>query len=318
MSTSQGDDPQGISRRLLLTGTALGAGALMAPLRVTRALAAPAGNSADDSAGRRRPDYLPTRASLDTHPVARWFKDAKFGVFIHWGVYSVPGGSMRKMAAEWYLWYQSFKDSAEYEYHRRTYGENFGYDQFIPQWRAERYDPDSWVRLFADAGAQYFVLTSKHHDGFGLFPSAVSDRNALVMGPKRDLVGELVAAARRHGRIHPALYYSLGEFFNPAIGRPMRNFYTGQEIPLAGYKPVDDYVRDYELKQLREIIDRYDPDLLWADGQWFRPPGDVPWHSGGHRDAVLRRGERLVRGNPGAAVVVPHRSGGCYPACRLT
>ena len=75
------------------------------------------------------------------------------------------------------------------------------------------------------------------------------------------------AAARRHGRIHPALYYSLGEFYNPAIGRPMRNFYTGQEIPLAGYKPVNDYVRVFELKQLREIIDRYDPDLLWADGQ---------------------------------------------------
>lgn len=225
------------------------------------------------------PDYAPTKASLDTHPVPRWYKDAKFGIFVHWGVYSVPGGTGRRNAAEWYLWYQSLKDTAEWRYHRDTYGPDFVYDDFIPHFKAENFDPDSWVRLFERAGARYFVLTSKHHDGFALFPSEVTDRHSVAYGPKRDLVGELMAAARRRGTVRPGLYYSLGEFYNPAIGRPMLNFYTGEEIPMTGYRPVGDYIADYELKQLREITDRYDPDLLWADGQWLRPLGDPAWRS---------------------------------------
>ncbi|MBD3003768.1 alpha-L-fucosidase [Streptomyces sp. 5-10] len=258
-----------ISRRnLLTTAAALGGAVLLGPPGIAQALG-----------GRARPDYEPTKASLDTHPVPRWYKDAKFGIFIHWGVYSVPGGTGRHNAGEWYLWYQSFKDTAEWKYHRDTYGQDFVYDDFIPQFKAENFDPDSWVKLFEQAGAQYFALTSKHHDGFALYPSEVTDRHSVKYGPKRDLVGELMTAARKRGTVRPGLYYSLGEFFNPAIGRPMKNFYTDEEIPMVGYKPVGDYVGDYELKQLYEIIDRYDPELLWADGQWFRPTGEPPWRS---------------------------------------
>lgn len=257
-----------VSRRQFLgTATALGGAVLLAPPGAAHAITS--GIS----------DYQPTRQSLDTHPVPRWYKDAKFGIFVHWGVYSVPAGSARHMAGEWYLWYQSYKDNQTWAYHRDTYGENFVYDDFIPQFTAENYDPDSWVRLFEQAGAEYFALTSKHHDGFALFPSAVTDRHAGKYGPKRDLVGELMTAARRRGRIHPGLYYSLGEFFNPALGKPMRNFYTDAEIPMVGYKEVADYVGDYELKELYEIIDRYDPELLWADGQWFRKTDTTPWRS---------------------------------------
>jgi alpha-L-fucosidase len=191
----------------------------------------------------------------------------------------VPAGAARQNASEWYLWYIATKDSLEWKYHRDTYGENFVYDDFIPQFTAEKYDPDSWVKLFEQAGAEYFALTSKHHDGFALFPSAFTDRHSVKYGPKRDLVGELMTAARKRGTVRPGLYYSLGEFFNPSIGRPMRNFYTDAEIPLVGYKPVADYIGDYELKQLYEIVDKYDPELLWADGQWFRPPGTPPWRS---------------------------------------
>ncbi|MEU5029463.1 alpha-L-fucosidase [Streptomyces milbemycinicus] len=258
-----------VSRRdLLTTATALGGAVLLGTPGIAHALS-----------GRARPDYEPTKASLDTHPVPRWYKDAKFGIFIHWGVYSVPGGTGRHNAGEWYLWYQSFKDTAEWKYHRDTYGQDFVYDDFIPRFKAENFDPDSWVKLFEQAGAQYFALTSKHHDGFALFPSEVTDRHSVKYGPKRDLVGELMTAARKRGSVRPGLYYSLGEFFNPAIGRPMKNFYTDEEIPMVGYKPVEDYVGDYELKQLYEIIDRYDPELLWADGQWFRPTGEPPWRS---------------------------------------
>jgi alpha-L-fucosidase len=258
-------------RQFLTTAAALGGAVLLAPPGAAQALTRTAVSGI--------PDYEPTKDSLDTHPVPRWYKDAKFGIFIHWGVYSVPAGSGRHNAAEWYLWYQSFKDTDAWKYHRDTYGQDFVYDDFIPQFTAENYDPDSWVRLFEQAGAEYFALTSKHHDGFALFPSKATDRHSVRYGPKRDLVGELMTAARRRGTVRPGLYYSLGEFFNPAIGRPMRNFYTGEEIPMVGYKPVEDYVGDYELRQLYEIIDRYDPELLWADGQWFRPTGDPPWRS---------------------------------------
>ncbi|MGP3983188.1 alpha-L-fucosidase [Streptomyces sp. KR80] len=257
-----------VSRRQFLgTATALGGAVLLASPGAAHAITGSI------------PDYEPTRESLDTHPVARWYKDAKFGVFIHWGVYSVPAGSGRHIASEWYLWYQSYRGTDQWKYHRDTYGEDFVYDDFIPRFTAENYDPDSWVRLFEQAGAEYFVLTGKHHDGFALFPSKVTDRHSVAYGPGRDLVGELFAAARKRCTVRPGLYYSLGEFFNPAIGRPMRNFYTDEEIPLVGYKPVEDYIGDYELKQLYEVIDRYDPELLWADGQWFRPTGDPPWRS---------------------------------------
>ncbi|MEH0525721.1 alpha-L-fucosidase [Streptomyces stelliscabiei] len=262
-------------RHFMTTAAAVGGAVLLAPPGTAAALTGPTltGN------GTGIPDYRPTKASLDTHPVPRWYKDAKFGIFVHWGVYSVIGGATPRSASEWYLWYQSTKDTAEWKYHRDTYGENVTYDDLIPRFKAEKYDPDSWVRLFEQAGAEYFALTSKHHDGFALYPSKVTDRHSGAYGPRRDLVGELMAAARRRGTVRPGLYYSLGEYFNPAIGRPMRNFYTDKEIPLTGYKPVQDYVGDYELKQLYEIIDRYDPELLWADGQWFRPEGNPPWRS---------------------------------------
>ncbi|MDX2527310.1 alpha-L-fucosidase [Streptomyces europaeiscabiei] len=261
-------------RHFMTTAAALGGAVLLAPPGTAQALAGTAVRG-----GTGTPDYQPTKASLDTHPVPRWYKDAKFGIFVHWGIYSVIAGATPRSASEWYLWYQSTKDTAEWKYHRDTYGEDVTYDDLIPRFKAEKYDPDAWVRLFEQAGAEYFALTSKHHDGFALYPSRVTDRHSVAYGPKRDLVGELMTAARKRGTVRPGLYYSLGEYFNPAIGRPMRNFYTDKEIPMTGYKPVQDYVGDYELKQLYEIIDRYDPELLWADGQWFRPTGNPPWRS---------------------------------------
>jgi hypothetical protein len=98
---------------------------------------------------------------------------------------------------------------------------DFVYDDFIPRFRAERFDPDAWIRLFEQAGAKYFVLTSKHHDGFGLWPTNTTHRDAMEMGPQRDLVGELFAAARRaRDRVKPGLYYSIPEWFNPASQPP--------------------------------------------------------------------------------------------------
>lgn len=237
-----------------------------------------------------RPDYKPTLESLGKHLVPQWFKDAKFGIFIHWGIYSVPAFApdydppyppgppyswpQGTAYAEWYWYSMHDSNNDTYSYHRRKYGENFNYDDFIPWWKAEKFDARSWVRLFEEAGARYFAQVSKHHDGFALFPSRTTNRSTTVMGPRRNLAGELFGAARKHSKLKAGFYYSLAEWYNPAgvyspftgWSRPPYNPYTGERVPYTGYKPIDDYVRDHDLPQLRELIDGYDPDILWADG----------------------------------------------------
>lgn len=208
-----------------------------------------------------------------------WYPSAKFGIFIHWGVYSAAAWGDAKHAAEWYLYAMNVTDPARgtgtRDHHLKTYGADFAYDQFIPRFTARRYDPHFWVRLFEQAGARYFVLTSKHHDGFQLFRNTASDRNSVRLGPGRDLVGELFSAAAR-SPLKRGLYYSLGEFYNPALGTAPRNPYTGAEIPYTGYRPVTDYVTQYEHVHLKNLIDHYDPDVLWADGQGYHEFGGGP------------------------------------------
>ncbi|WP_084469623.1 alpha-L-fucosidase [Jiangella gansuensis] len=225
-------------------------------------------------AGYERPawDFEPTVASLNSHETPQWFHDDKFGIFIHWGAYSVPAWGPRGSYAEWYWNYQNNPGSPTNTYHRDTFGADAVYDDFIGQWQAENFDPESWVRLFEDAGANYFVLTSKHHEGVALYDSPVSGRDTVNLGPGRDLAGELFAAAREHTDLRAGFYYSLYEWFNPSYtGQPARNPYTGAEVPYTGAPAVADYVGDYMLPQMRELIDQYDPDILWCDGQWEKP-----------------------------------------------
>jgi alpha-L-fucosidase len=259
------------NRRVFLTGVAaLGAGACALP-SLGRAL--PAG------------PYRANVGSLMAHKVPVWYDDAKFGIFIHWGAYSVPAYGGPDGAAEWYweyLTHRKMDGSVVYDHHRSVWGEDFAYDQFIPMFKAERYDPVEWVRFFEAAGAKYFVLTSKHHEGFANFRTTVSNRNALVMGPKRDLLGDLFAAARAHTSLRCGSYYSIGEFFNPAAGQPPYNAYTQATVPYTGYIPVKSYVDEFMHPQMKELIDRYQPDVLWGDGQWFFAPKgkeDEYWHN---------------------------------------
>lgn len=238
-------------------------------------LLAPPASGAGDSATDGGRDYEPTVESLNSHPTPRWFEDDKFGIFIHWGAYSVPAWGPRGSYAEWYWNYLNSPGSPTNAHHRDTYGTDADYDDFIGQWKAEKYDPEDWVELFKDAGAKYFVLTSKHHEGLALYDSAVSGRDTVDLGPKRDLAGELFAAARRPGQgeqLKAGFYYSLYEWFNPSYtGRPVTNPYTGATVPYTGAPAVGDYVGDYMAPQMRELIDRYDPDVLWCDGQWEKP-----------------------------------------------
>ncbi|MEU6321099.1 alpha-L-fucosidase [Streptomyces sp. NPDC047009] len=216
------------------------------------------------------PDYRPTDASLAGHQAPYWFHRAKFGIFIHWGVYSVPAWSpVGAQYAEWYWNHMQSPDNAVYAYHAQTYGKDFAYDDFIPMFTAERFDPRAWVELFRDAGAQYHVLTSKHHEGFALWDTKVSDRNAVKMGPRRDLVRELFDASRKYTpELHRGLYFSMPEWFNPDnpwTGHGPRNPYTLEPLPYTGYTTGKDYVEDYQARQMLELIHGYDPAVLWCD-----------------------------------------------------
>ncbi len=226
--------------------------------------------------------YTADGASLKTHEAPDWYDDAKFGIFIHWGVYSVPAFSRVGDYAEWYWHSIHEKDSVDYKHQLALFGMNSTYDDFIPQFTASHFDPKAWVDLFHEAGARYFVLTSKHHEGFALFQTATTGRNAVDLGPHRDLVGALFDAARKYHPedLHPGLYYSLYEWYNPAYtGKPVAQWYSGKPIPYTGMKPITNYVDQHMLPQMYEIVDKYHPAIIWCDGEWDKP--SEYWHDAG-------------------------------------
>src|SRR5581483_3643854 len=140
--------------------------------------------------------FRPAWDSLENYKVPEWYQDAKFGIFIHWGVYCVPA-----FDNEWYPRNMYLKDQLAFKHHVETYGpqSKFGYKDFIPMFKAEKFDPDAWAALFEKAGAKYVVPVAEHHDGFPMYNSDLTDWCAAKMGPKRDVVGELAAAVRKHG-----------------------------------------------------------------------------------------------------------------------
>ncbi len=209
--------------------------------------------------------YRPAWESLDSHQMPQWYDDAKIGLSMHWGVYSVPAWAPRADGisyAEWYGFRMKEKGNPTADYHRENYGEGFTYDDFIPMWKAEDFDPSGWAKFARKMGARYIFITSKHHDGFCLWPTVYTDRNAMKMGPHRDLLGEFFEAGRKEG-LRVGLYYSLYEWFNP--------LYTGVEIPYAGLKKVNNYVDDFMIPQIKELIDLYHPDFFFFDGEWDHP-----------------------------------------------
>ncbi len=263
---------------------------LRTKLRITAALAAAVTGLAAltlqpvaPAAGVAPADYQPTPESLGRHQAPQWFKDAKLGFFIHWGPYSVPayaplsGGARPGSAqyAEWYGYELNQPGSPTYQHHAATYGEDFGYDDFIEQWKAERFDPRDWLDLFVDGGAKYFVFVTKHHDGVALWDTGTTDRDTAALGPHRDFTAELFDAAKDYP-LKTGVYYSMAEWYHPAGGwDPLRgehsleegpvNPYTREPIPYTGYTPVEDDVLDHQDPQMRELIDRFDPDIFWCD-----------------------------------------------------
>ncbi|WP_225333576.1 alpha-L-fucosidase [Halomicrobium urmianum] len=231
------------------------------------------------------PGYDPTWESLDSHALPEWFRDAKLGIFIHWGVYSVPawaptdadiGGETASPYAEWYPYYMYEEESPTREYHEETYGEDVEYADFVDEWDAEEFDPDEWASFFEDVGAGYVVLTGEHHDGFPLWDSHYAKYNAAEMGPERDLVGDLADAVREYGLKFAASYHANYNYYQPGFegqfGHP--DFEKGGPIEDAG-GPGPEYV-DFMNAKHRELIRKYDPDLLWFD---------VPKAEGDHLNA---------------------------------
>lgn len=148
-----------------------------------------------DEAGHQGP-FRPDWESLQKYEVPDWYRDAKFGIFIHWGAYSVPA-----FGSEWYPRLMYVEGSPEYKHHISTYGpqDKFGYKDFIPMFKAEHFDPAAWADLFKKAGAKYVVPVAEHHDGFAMYDSSLSDWTAAKMGPRRDTTGELGKAVRAAG-----------------------------------------------------------------------------------------------------------------------
>lgn len=208
--------------------------------------------------------YTADWESLDEREVPEWFENAKFGIFIHWGLYSVPSYSPSAVDGV-----QKYDRYAEHywnrmvngkpsdrkffgDFHNRTYGPNFEYRDFASMFKAEMFQPEEWARIFEDSGARYVVLTSKHHEGYCLWPSKYSPNwNAVDTGPHRDLLGDLTDAVRARG-LKMGYYYSLLEWFHP--------LYTPETL--------DSYIDQHEFPQMKELVESYRPDILWTDGEW--------------------------------------------------
>lgn len=209
--------------------------------------------------------YAPTWESIDSRPVPQWFTDAKFGIFIHWGVYSVPSWapvgnefSVYSKYAEWY-WQRLVNDTTNVgrafrDFHLKTYGLNTKYQDFAPLFKAELFNPERWADLFAQSGAKYVVLTSKHHEGFALWPSKEAwNWNAYDVGPHRDLAGDLSNAVKAKG-LRMGFYYSLYEWFNPLYHADVKAYVAGHMLP-----------------QMKDLVQTYRPDIFWTDGEWEHP-----------------------------------------------
>jgi alpha-L-fucosidase len=235
--------------------------------------------------------------SLGTYQVPKWFRDAKFGIFIHWGVYSVPA-----FDNEWYPRNMYVEGSAAFKHHVETYGaqSTFGYKDFIPEFRAEHFDPDAWVDLFKSAGARYIVPVAEHCDGFPMYDSGLTDWNAARMGPRRDVVGELAASTRTHGlhfgasshRAEHWWWYHGGMQFDsdvqdrryagiyaPAMGRRLPGADTTKEPDpnhLETWLPPNKAFLDDWLARSAEIVDKYHPDFLYFDW-WIGQPAFEPY-----------------------------------------
>jgi alpha-L-fucosidase len=259
-----------------------------------------------NGAGPFRPDW----ESLRTYKVPEWYMDAKFGIFIHWGVYSVPA-----FGSEWYPRQMYIEGSSEYKHHIATYGtpDKFGYKDFIPMFKAEKFDPAAWARLFKESGAKYVVPVFEHHDGFAMYDSGLSDWTASKMGPHRDLVGDLAQAVRAEGlhlgasshRVEHDFYLGVGRRIPSDVNDPNYAAFYGpahrQLENLRGTPVSNDFTfvskawtADW-LARSAEIVQKYHPEVMWFDW-WIGQPSvreDLTRFAAFYYNASLKYGDHV-------------------------
>lgn len=232
--------------------------------------------------------------SLANHKVPDWYKHDKLGVFIHWGIYSVPA-----YGNEWYPRHMYDQSAREYEYHRKTYGEqkDFGYKDFIPMFKAEKFDASKWVSLFKKAGIQYVMPVAEHHDGFAMYETEFNRWNAKEMGPCRDVVGELKAECEKQGltlcvSTHRAEHYffmNMGRTFESDVNdEKYEDFYGAAEYCKEFHSQdlhkfsADAYAKGASTEWIEdwlvrtcELVDKYQPSVLyfdwWIHNHSFKP-----------------------------------------------
>ena len=238
--------------------------------------------------------YDATWQSLTEHKMPEWYDRGKLGIFIHWGIYSVPA-----FGNEWYSRNMYDPSREEFAHHRKTYGEHkkFGYKDFIPMFRGEKFDAKEWVSLFKEAGARYIMPVAEHHDGFAMYDTAFNRWNAVNMGPRRDVIGQLKEEAEKAGisfcaSLHRAEHYffmNMGrtfesdvseevyqDFYGPAVCIP--EFRSGKMSPItetpSAVGPSEEWLQDWMVRTC-EFIERYQPKVLyfdwWIQNHAFKP-----------------------------------------------
>lgn len=225
--------------------------------------------------------YQPTWESLSNYHCPDWFRDAKFGIFIHWGVYSVPA-----FGCEWYPRLM-YSDTVTwglnyYQHHVKTWGtpDKFGYKDFIPMFKADKFDANQWVEIFKKSGAKYIVPVAEHHDGFPMYKTEMSRWNACTMGPKRDIIGELAEAIRKQGLIFGLSSHRAEHWWYMAEGKKLKSDVNNPEFadfygPATVFNPFDskdripmspEFMNDWLLR-CTELVDKYHPQVFWFD--WY-------------------------------------------------
>lgn len=235
----------------------------------------------------REGKYQPTWESLAQHPIPAWYEQKRLGIFLHWGVFSVPAYH------DWYARNMYIKGGPEYEHHVRHYGDpkDFGFKDFIPRLTMERFDPREWVELFRETGADYIVPVAEHHDGFQLYRSELSHWNAAEKGPKRDILGDLLTEAERAGmtigtsshRVEHWWFMGHGKEFDSDVKEPLALgdlYWPAMEEPdnqdlYSTPTPSDEFLTDWLLRCC-EIVDRYHPRILYFDW-WIQHSAVKPY-----------------------------------------
>jgi len=281
-----------------------------------------------DAATRAGP-FKPDWNSLQAFRVPEWFRDAKFGIFIHWGPYAVPA-----FANEWYSRNMYDPHNPAFTYHRNVYGaqSTVGYKDYIPKFTAEKFDARQWVALFQQAGARYVMPVAEHCDGFAMYDSDMTDWKVTAMGPKRDTAAELMKATRAAG-LHFGLsshraehwwWYNVGRSYNSDVNDPRYAGLYGPAAPrtlpadaptsepdpshLENWFPPSKEFKDDWLARTTEIVDKYKPEMIYLDW-WTSAPGFEPYlrrlaafyydqgRKNGQSVAITYKGENFATGS---------------------